>query len=454
MFRELGKVFYDKLKRLAVTLYGNFQNKDELKKFLLLAAIFGFTIGVYWILRPLKDTVFLGIIGGDYLPWAKLLSVFVCLPLVLFYSKLIDKFSRKNLFYVLSIGYGLLTLVFAYFIHHPDIGVYNTVESPYRLLGWLFYVFVESFGSIMVALFWSFAADTTTPESAKRGFPLVAMGAQAGGVIGPSVALFFVNIFGIPFITMLTAILTFGVGGMVWFFMRVVPKDQLEGFGKAKEATTKKKTGFWEGLRLMISESYLLGIFAVVAIYETIVTILDFQFKNMAKAAFPTSEMVAPFMLKYAIMTNLTAFVCILVGLNAVGRKIGIVATLLLTPVLVGIAVLTITGYPTLYVAFVIMIICKAINYALTQPAKEQLYIPTSKDAKYKTKAWIDMFGSRFSKGVLASSVTTLAKPLGATLFSVVSAVVSFGLIGVWSFAAIFIGKKNKEAIKEDKLVC
>ena len=52
-------------------------------------------------------------------------------------------------------------------------------------LGYVWYVFVESFGSLVVALFWAFAADTTDPTSAKRGFPLVVAIGQIGGIFFP-----------------------------------------------------------------------------------------------------------------------------------------------------------------------------------------------------------------------------------------------------------------------------
>jgi len=63
------------------------------------------------------------------------------------------------------------------------------------------------------------------------------------------------------------------------------------------------------------------------------------------------------------------------------------------------------------------------------------------------------MFGSRFSKGS-GSLVNLLKLPLGAGLFAGVSAVVSLGLIGVWVFAAGYLGKINTKAVKEDKFIC
>ena len=31
---------------------------------------------------------------------------------------------------------------------------------------------------------------------------------------------------------------------------------------------------------------------------------------------------------------------------------------------------------------------------------------------------------------------------------------VSFGLIGIWTYAALFLGKTHEQAIKENRIVC
>jgi len=95
------------------------------------------------------------------LPFAKILSLLVVFPLGILYSKLADKFSREKMFYALSLLYGLAALGFYWGFSHPEIGLSNTVACSARWIGWLWYVFVESFGSLMVVTFWAFAADTT-----------------------------------------------------------------------------------------------------------------------------------------------------------------------------------------------------------------------------------------------------------------------------------------------------
>lgn len=86
---------------------------------------------------------------------------------------------------LLGLLYGVLMVVWGIYFALPGVGLENTVTSPWRFGGWLWYVFVESFGSIVIALFWAFSTDISNPESARRGFPLVCMIGQLDGIIMP-----------------------------------------------------------------------------------------------------------------------------------------------------------------------------------------------------------------------------------------------------------------------------
>ncbi len=437
---------------------GAAQSPEERKKFSILAVLFGITIGVYWLLRPLKDGVFLTMVGIDYQPMVKMLSVAVIVPLVMIYSKLVDRFPRHVLLYGLSLFYALCSIVFAILILNPSTGISNTVADPSRWLGWAFYIFVESFGSIMVALFWSFVSDTTSPDAAKRGYPTIVLGAQIGGIAGPLSGSYIIPFFGdngTSYAIFFSVAVLCMLPVIVYYYMNNVSHDQMAGFhGEDKKPLEgkKPKTGFMEGLRLLVTKPYLLGIFIVVSFYEIIVTVLDFQFKGLASASYSGNALGA-YLSNYAIWTNVVALICVVVGVNSIGRKLGLGRTLMLLPVIVGIAMVVLSAHAILPVAFAIMVFSKGINYALNQPAKEQLYIPTTKETKYKAKAWIDMFGSRSSKGV-GSLINSSKKALGPDGFIWFSLITSLGLIGIWMAAAAFLGKTHAQAIKEDRPVC
>lgn len=455
---------------LFTSVFRGFESPEEKRKFSILAVLFGLTIGVYWLFRPLKDSIFLTMVGREYQPYAKMVSIFVTVGAVMIYSYLVDRYPRHKLLYGYSVFYALCSIVFAFFIFDPQVGIANTVSNPHRYLGWLFYLFVESFGSTMVALFWSFVADTTTPDSARRGYSLIVFGAQSGGVIIPLMGKFLIQASSSGSAILLCVVGICCIPLVVYYFMHTVSRKQLKGFDGSKNAIEKgikpavtsrfygmhkekkARTGFIGGLYLIVTRPYVLGIFIMVAFYELTIIMIDFQFKWLAAAEY-TGDALTNFFTTYAIAINVIAVLSVLVGSKKIMSRLGLARTLLLLPVVVGTAAIIVNINPVLWVAFVVMVMCKSINYSLNQPAKEQLYIPTSKDTKYKAKAWIDMFGIRLSKGT-ASAINTLRPVLGLATFTVMSLGLSAGLIVVWFFAAVFLGKEHRAAIEQDRIVC
>lgn len=460
--------------------YGDF-SKEELEKYGLLFLIFGLIIGTYWLLRPLKDGIFMSVIGENYIPHAKILSLIVVFPLVVLYSKLVDLFPRQKMFYALCTIYGILALIFAFLVYHPSTGLANTVASPYRWWCWGWYVYVESFGSLIVALFWAFAADTTTPESAARGYPIVALGGQLGNIFGPLTLSLVLSRFTAQEIgpegqmaaagansaavlgamVLVAGIMVFLIMGLIRLFMTIVPADQLVGFkGKETHKEKDEEPGFFEGLRLIFSSKYLLGIFAIITAYEVIVTVLDFNFKTLVKMNFPDPSASTAYLASYGSMVGAVSFLSIILGINKIQRAMGLGVSLAMLPLLIACAVVGFKLFPVLGALFWIMVLSKAINYALNQPSMKQLYIPTSKQAKYKSQAFIEMYGSRGSKA-MGSGVNLLRKPLidkmgsvaGLAMFISICTYVSLGIIAVWFLIALFLGRTFNKAVEQNEVV-
>ena len=171
----------------------------------------------------------------------------------------------------------------------------------------------------------------------------------------------------------------------------------------------QRQTGFFSGLQLLFRDRYLLGIFVVVSVYEIIVTIFDFNFKRLAFAAATGDQATASLLGNYGSMVNCVSFLCLACGISNVQRRLGMRVALCAMPFVIGVMVLAFDMAPTLSVLFWIMVGGKAINYALNSPCLKQLYIPTSLDAKYKSQAWIEMFGARGAKAG-GSGLNTLLK--------------------------------------------
>ena len=171
----------------------------------------------------------------------------------------------------------------------------------------------------------------------------------------------------------------------------------MSSFTKAKEKESKDEPGFLEGLKLMLKNKYLLGIFAANFIYEVIITIFDFNFKIAASSEY-SGVALSHYLSLYGSIVNTVSLFCLLLGISNVTRFLGVGVALAAMPVIVALALFGFLSLNTLTFLFVLMVGSKAINYALNGPALKQLCIPTTTDVKFKAQAWIETFGSRSSK--------------------------------------------------------
>lgn len=449
--------------------FGHFE-REEFKKFLRMGLIFALIIGVYWTLRPLKDAIFIQLVGKYQLPFAKTISVLALLPFVMFYTRLLGKTSREKMLIILPAFYGSLILCFSFVMSQVQGSVEEISSSSglhelaLKSLGYFWYFFVESFGSLVVALFWAFAADTTEPTHAKRGFPLVVAIGQIGGIVFPY------NIGGLPHrlhcdtdaLSMLSlGLLVLLIIPMVRYFFKSTPKHLLTSFHtESKKQETKDEPGFLEGLKLLLKNRYLLCIFGANFIYEVVVTIFDFNFKIAAGSEY-TGVALSNYLSIYGSSVNIASLICLLLGISNITRFLGVGIALALMPIIVGLALLGFMSLDTLPFLFALMIGSKAINYALNGPALKQLYIPTTPDVKFKAQAWIETFGSRSSKQAgslfnmsLGPLQSAFGSQIGKSYYLFISGVLCFPMLALWLIIAIFLGNSFKNALKNNTTVC
>lgn len=436
---------------------------QEAYKYGLLSLAFFFTVGSYWLLKTLKDGVFFNIVGGEYQPKAKMFSVVVISCLVIIYSKLVDIFKRHKLFYIIGSIYAFFFAIMAFLIGFTvsSDGIIN--ERFMRVTGWTLYFLVESYGSLIVVLFWSFVASISDTFSAKRGYALIMVGAQLGAVIGPFLS-WYASILGLRFLFLIA---TFGIICLmlvIKYFVRVIPREQklVEETKKNVSVIKKTKTGFWEGLKLLATQPYLFGIFMIVSLYEIVTTIVDYQMKMQAQALpeYSSKEALTSFMGIFGMSTNGFAFFMALLGTGYLIKKFGVRKCLLIFPVCLGFAILmlyfvitsgSVSTHKLLWLTLSVMIIAKGLSYSLNNPVKEILYIPTSKDAKFKTKGWIDAFGARSSKA-MGSAFTNMIKHSPKALLHY-GTILSLGFIGIWFLIAVVIGRKCHQLTKDGKII-
>ena len=433
--------------------------KEDVKKTTLLALTFLSVIGSYWLLRLLKDFVICQVAfpvslgysateGLSWLPIIKIISPFFGFALVIPYMKLVDMFEKHKLFYIVTSFYAAIfafmgILLYIQTVFGPEL-LGTTVLKYSGILG---YLFTESFGSIVIALFWSFTISSTNTEQAKSYFPFIVAVGQIGAITGSSLMMFK----GIP------SWLCYIIPAIVLIFSVFTLKafTKLSGTKTKTVNAPKKKPDFFDGIKLLFMQPYFIGILAVSTLYEVAGTIIDFTMKSQA---INLGLDFSWFMGIYGVLANSLAFFLALIGTSKLMKKFGLRICILIYPVAFASALLLLytlyisgaSAINILWALFSTMLLIKAASYAVSNPVKEMMYIPTTKDAKFKVKGVIDMIGARTAKMAGSGINTSLGSMANLLAYG---SLISLGVMGVMIGAAILVGAKNKKLVDNNEIL-
>jgi len=438
-------------------------------KIFFLSVVYFLIIAAYTILRDLKNSVFMGIVGRDYIPWAKVSVLFILIPAILFYSTLVDRIRRYRLLMWYSLFYACVALVIAFFVGHSTIGITNTNQSPDRLFGWIFYFLVEGFSPFVLSVYWAFLNSVSKPEEAKNNYALLVGGSKLGGMLSAGFAWAllsnklplvssFSDVGKIQLILVAVSVLLFLIPLAIRLLMRHVAGYHLHGYEavyrveKQRSKEGKAKTGIFAGLKMFLKYPYVLGIFGMVFFYETLATILSYLRLDVAQSSGQSIVEVSVFLFKWVFIMQVSGFVFTLLGTRTILRRFGPRISLLLVPTFMAFGSLFFFATNVTRLVMIGYIITKTTHYAFGYPVREMLYIPTLKEIKFKSKSWIDAFGSRLAKST-GSTINIMATRLGATMFYPFMAGVFALFLGVWFFMTFLLGIRYERAVKNNEVI-
>ena len=197
-----------------------------------------------------------------------------------------DIFPKHYLFYMMGTAYGLLFFIISLLLSHPTIGLSNINADPSRLLGWISYVAIESFGSMVIQCYWALVNSSVDVRFAKKYFGVIVAGAQIGSILGPTIATQAEHT-GVPILYMGASLCMFlMVIAMYFYVMRFgAPEDCAKGEdgggGSSEKASpgAAEEGGVLEGFHLFIAHDYVKGLFAVSCLFNVQVTVIDYIMK-------------------------------------------------------------------------------------------------------------------------------------------------------------------------------
>lgn len=446
---------------------------EERLKVALLTLAFFLIIGAYTLARELKDSLFVHIVGKEYVPIAKILAMILLVPPILIYAKLVDTMRKHHLLYLYTIIYGLGGLCIAYFLAHPTIGLANTDTSRSRIFGWLIYFFIEGYSPFVASLFWAFANSVTTPEAAKSNYPLLIAGSKIGGIAAAAFALWilrrnvaiesrFSDIVNHQILLGFASFLLLLVPFVIFILVKKVPRRFLHGYEAVYKAERQKDipiedqpsgvAKLFSGLTLLLKYPYVLGIFGMVFFWEVVNSVFGYERLGVGKTLALNVSDYTRFLFDGMILVHLAGLFIVLFGTRFIITHLGERRSLVLVPVITGVLSLYYLSQRSPSAILIVFVLLRAINYAFAHPLRESLYIPTTRDMRFKSKSWIDAFGSKFAKSsgslynlFIQSAVPGMVGSANAMFFAVI--------IGSWIMTAYLLGRRFERAVSRNEVI-
>jgi AAA family ATP:ADP antiporter len=281
------------------------------------------------------------------------------------------------------------------------------VAAHVRFVGVAFFVWVGIFNVSLVAQFWSFANDIYSKEAGDRLFPVIVMGMTAGAPLGSFIAarLFRSGITPQVILQTSAALLTASVA----LYWGINTREQRRAAGREPVLSAAGGFGLVLGnryLRLIAALVVLLNVVNTTGEY-VIARLLTTHVKELALSdtTFNQQAYIGAFSGDYQFWVNVTAFLLQAFISSRLVKHRGLRGVLLALPLI------ALGGYAIVAagVGFSVVRWIKtaenATDYSIMNTARQLLWLPTSRDEKYKAKQAIDTFFVRGGDVLSAAAV-------------------------------------------------
>ena len=395
--------------------------QGEWSRFLLAFSFFFFLLAGYFMLRPIRGTVAANHSESLHLLYtATFISMLLIVPV---FGWLVSKFRRGRFIPGIYLFF-ISNLVFFAFAFEGD------ATNDWVQYG--FYVWLSVFNLFVVSIFWSFMADIFRPGQAQRLFASIMAGGSLGAICGP----------------LLTANLVGGIGSGGIILLAIICLSVATAFaiilGRFERHRNRKQPtkiiggSVWEGAVHVFRSKYLLLICLLMLTHNLTST---FLYNGLA-------VLVDQNILGFAERTRFFSYVDLIVQILAFTFQflitsrlvsyLGMPRTIILPPILLA-AGFTLLGSSLGLVLFAaVQVAQRALNYGLLGPVKEMLFTVVEREAKYKSKNFIDTVVYRGSD-VTASWIFKGLMMAGLSIGQV--AWVYIPILLVWGVGAWHLGK-------------
>jgi AAA family ATP:ADP antiporter len=398
----------------------------------------------YYLLKTVREPLILTQGGAAVRAYSAGGQALLLLAIVPAYGFLASRVSRIRLITWVTLIFVVNLLMFYGF------GVAGFRE------GVVFFLWVGIFNVFIVALFWSFANDLYSESHGKRLFPAIAVGGSLGSLVGSQTAAMTMHATG-PYSLMLVAA---GLLVICILTSRVIHHRAARApHHVATEAATRStdeplgKTG---ALELLMRSRYLLYIALLVLILNIVNSSGEFLLSKFVTAEAIRvagsdvrlqERIIGEFYGHYEVWYNVVALGLQMFAVSRIFKYAGVRAALFILPGLAMASYSLLLWLPILPVIRWLKIAENGADYSIQNTTVHALFLPTSREAKYKAKAAIDTFFKRAGDVIEAGVVRAgTALSLGIKGFAIINLLLTLA----WLAVAFGIARAHRRHAHKD----
>lgn len=398
-------------------------------------------MGLYYILKPVREALILSQAGAVIKSYSSAAQALLFVFVVPAYGAFA---ARVNRVWLLS-G---MTLFFI-----SNLVIFILAGNAGMEVGVAYYVWLGVFSFMVVSQFWAFANDIYTEEQGKRLFPIIGIGGTLGAWVGARVAASLFEVTG-PYWLMALASALLGL----FILLTLLVNRQAASRGGAEAEEAQEQLSNEGSFKLVAQNKYLLLIAFHVLLLNLVNTVGEFILGNLVEQASVAAigagdqlqeqrgNYIGAFYGSFFSWVNLLTFLIQSFLVSRFFKYLGVRVSLFVGPFVSLLTYGVAAAQPVLNIIRPIKVGENSIDYSLNNTVRQALFLPTSREVKYKAKAAIDTFFGRTGDALQAAVVfvgTSLA--FGIAAF----ALVNMGFIVIWLGICLGIFRKHKELVKE-----
>ncbi len=456
---------------------------------LILAVNVFLLLTAYYILKPLRDGLILGERGPEFAAYMSAAMAFVLIPVIAGYGKMADRLPRRRLI-------NLVTLFFA-----ACCVVFFIAGQAGMQIAIAFFIWIGIFNVMILAQFWGFANDLYTNEEGERLFPIVQVGGAVGAIVGAATVGEMIQPLGLYLPMLLAgALLAASLLLTSWVDRRErlrtegeVAIESSTAFAPAATGEFRLDTGEFKNLREALKEAldrqergeepeeptdpeppveaggkgafalvmgtrYLLLIAILVLLLNWVNTngenLLKFLVTAAAEAniaegtagGLDVGQLTGEFYARFYFWVNIAGLVTQLFLVSRIIKYLGVHIGVMILPLIALGSYAFIALIPVLKYVRWAKTAENATDYSLQNTVQQALFLPTTREQKYKAKQVTDSFSKRVGDTLAALTMFIVVTFLGANVkfFALLNVV----LVLAWLAVAYRIGREYRELVR------